>query len=151
MTQGGANYTVAPTVSVTGGGGTGATVTATLSGGSVTGFTVTAAGSGYSVVPNVLVTGGGGSGASVNALLGGSSTSSGALYLTSLFGAQVTSQPVNTTTAVVLSGNLLTITSPVTTTQTITVYPSNPNTPIVLSSWPPPAPPSWARPSGAWC
>lgn len=43
----------APTVTLTGGGGTGATATANVSGGAVTGFTVTNSGSGYTSVPTV--------------------------------------------------------------------------------------------------
>jgi hypothetical protein len=54
---GGYGYTSAPTVSITGGGGSGATATATISGGAVTGFTVTAGGSGYTSAPFVLCTG----------------------------------------------------------------------------------------------
>lgn len=58
ITQG-AGYTSAPTVAITGGGGTGATATATVAGGSVTGFTITAAGSGFTSTPTVTLTGGG--------------------------------------------------------------------------------------------
>lgn len=60
----GTGYTSAPTVSLSGGGGTGATVTATVSdSGKVTGYTVTNGGSGYGSAPTVAVTGGGGTGA----------------------------------------------------------------------------------------
>lgn len=55
----GTGYTSAPTVAITGGGGTGATATATVAGGSVTGFTITAAGSGFTSTPTVALTGGG--------------------------------------------------------------------------------------------
>jgi hypothetical protein len=56
----GTGYEVAPTVAITGGGGTGATATATINAaGTITGFTVTAGGSGYSSVPTVTLTGGG--------------------------------------------------------------------------------------------
>lgn len=58
LTQG-AGYTSAPTVAITGGGGTGATATATVAGGSVTGFTITAAGSAFTSTPTVTLTGGG--------------------------------------------------------------------------------------------
>lgn len=58
LTQG-VGYTSAPTVAITGGGGTGATATATVAGGSVTGFTITAAGSGFTSTPVVTLTGGG--------------------------------------------------------------------------------------------
>jgi hypothetical protein len=52
----GYGYTAAPTVLITGGGGTGATATATISGGSVSGYTVTAAGTGYTSAPTVTIT-----------------------------------------------------------------------------------------------
>lgn len=51
----GGNYTIAPTVTITGGGGTGATATATIANGVVTGFVVTAGGSGYTSTPTVTV------------------------------------------------------------------------------------------------
>lgn len=59
LTVGGHDYTSAPTVSFTGGGGTGATATATISGGKVTGITITAGGTGYTTAPTVVFTGGG--------------------------------------------------------------------------------------------
>jgi hypothetical protein len=49
---------VAPTVTITGGGGTGATATALLTGGSVTGITITNSGSGYTTAPSLGFTGG---------------------------------------------------------------------------------------------
>ena len=55
----GTNYTVAPTVVLSGGGGSGATATATISGGAVTSITVTASGTGYTTSPTVSFTGGG--------------------------------------------------------------------------------------------
>ena len=67
MKTGGTNYTTAPVVTFSGGGGTGATATATVSGGAVTAVTVTNAGSGYANYPSVSFTGGGGSGATAAA------------------------------------------------------------------------------------
>lgn len=58
VTQG-AGYTSAPTVAITGGGGTGATATAAVAGGVITSFTVTAAGSAFTSTPTVTLTGGG--------------------------------------------------------------------------------------------
>ncbi|AWY43858.1 phage tail protein [Pseudomonas putida] len=66
----GSGYTTAPTVAITGGGGTGATATAVVSGGEVTGFNITNAGSGYTSAPTIAMTGGGGTGASATAVLG---------------------------------------------------------------------------------
>src|SRR6185312_971847 len=50
---GGTGYssTSPPSVTISGGGGTGATATATVVGGAVTGFTITNAGSGYTAAP----------------------------------------------------------------------------------------------------
>jgi len=67
VTAGGSGYTSAPTVSFTGGGGSGATATATVSGGAVTAVTVTAGGSGYTSAPTVSFAGGGGSSAAATA------------------------------------------------------------------------------------
>jgi hypothetical protein len=53
VTNGGTGYTTAPTVSFTGGAGTGATATATVSGGAVTAVTITVAGTGYTSAPTV--------------------------------------------------------------------------------------------------
>ena len=53
----GRGYTSAPTVTLVGGGGTGATATATIdTNGSITGFVITAGGSGYATAPTVLIT-----------------------------------------------------------------------------------------------
>lgn len=60
VTAGGSGYTSAPTVAITGGGGTGATATATVSGGAVTAVTITNPGSGYTSVPSIAFSGGGG-------------------------------------------------------------------------------------------
>ena len=57
ITDGGSGYSSAPTVVITGGGGTGATATATLSDGVVSSVTVTNEGSGYTSVPTVTFTG----------------------------------------------------------------------------------------------
>lgn len=60
VSNGGTGYTTAPTVALTGGGGTGATATAQVSGGVVTGITITNPGSGYTSAPTVGFSGGGG-------------------------------------------------------------------------------------------
>ena len=59
VTNGGEDYTTAPTVALTGGGGTGATATATITGGVVTSVTVTNPGTGYTSAPAVAFTGDG--------------------------------------------------------------------------------------------
>ena len=51
----GYGYTSAPTVTLAGGGGSGATATASLTSDKVTSFSVTAGGSGYTSAPNVIV------------------------------------------------------------------------------------------------
>jgi FtsP/CotA-like multicopper oxidase with cupredoxin domain len=52
---GGSGYTSAPNVTITGGGGTGATALATVTGGAVTGITLTNVGSGYTSTPTVTI------------------------------------------------------------------------------------------------
>ena len=59
ITDGGSNYSSAPTVTITGGGGSSATATATLTSGKVSSISITAGGSGYSSVPTVTFSGGG--------------------------------------------------------------------------------------------
>jgi hypothetical protein len=61
--DGGSGYTSSPTVTIDGGGGSGATAHAVISGGKVTKINVTNGGSGYTSVPSVSLEGGGGSGA----------------------------------------------------------------------------------------
>jgi hypothetical protein len=56
VSNGGSGYTVAPSVVISGGNGSGATATATISGGVVTGFNITAAGTGYTSAPTVTLT-----------------------------------------------------------------------------------------------
>ena len=58
LIYGGAMYTSAPVVTISGGGGSGATATATISNGIVTGITVTNGGSGYTTTPTVTIKGG---------------------------------------------------------------------------------------------
>ena len=63
LRQVGSGYSSAPTVTVSGGGGSGAAITANLTGDTVTTYTITNAGSGYTSNPTITVSGGGGSGA----------------------------------------------------------------------------------------
>ena len=69
--NGGSGYSSSPSVSFTGGAGTGAAGTATVINGVVTAVTVTNGGSGYSAAPIVTFTGGGGTGAAATAVLVG--------------------------------------------------------------------------------
>src|ERR1700674_2311007 len=69
VTNGGAGYTSAPTVSITGGGGSGASATAILdtTAGAVYTLNLSSGGTGYTSAPTITITGGGGSGASATA------------------------------------------------------------------------------------
>jgi hypothetical protein len=73
VTAGGSGYTSAPTVSFTGGGGTGAAATAVIDPqtGKVIAVIVTNNGSGYTSAPAVSFTGGGGTGAAATAKIAG--------------------------------------------------------------------------------
>jgi hypothetical protein len=74
--NGGSGYSSAPTVTFSGGGGSGATGTASVSGGSVTSVSISSGGSGYSSAPSISYSGGGGSGAGGSVILSGSTVSS---------------------------------------------------------------------------
>lgn len=74
ITNGGSDYTVAPTVTFTGGGGSGVEATATISGGKVTAvvfapdaITGTKRGTGYTSEPTITITDGNGTGATATA------------------------------------------------------------------------------------
>jgi hyaluronate lyase len=69
VTNGGAGYRSAPTVSITGGNGSGATATATIAAGKVTAITMTSGGSGYTTTPTVSLSGGDGSGVTTTPLV----------------------------------------------------------------------------------
>jgi Tol biopolymer transport system component len=67
--SGGSGYTTAPTVTMSGGGGSGATAVARVSGGRVVGVDITNGGKGYRSAPSMTFTGGGGRGARAAAYL----------------------------------------------------------------------------------
>jgi hypothetical protein len=69
MINQGAGYTSAPSVSITGGGGSGATAIANISGGRVVSISITNRGIGYTSAPSVSISGGGGTSASATAML----------------------------------------------------------------------------------
>lgn len=70
LTAGGSGYTSAPTVTISGGGGSGATAQAYITNGAVLGFRMQSLGSGYTSAPTVTLSGGGGSGATATATVG---------------------------------------------------------------------------------
>lgn len=70
LTAAGSGYTSAPTVSFSGGGGSGATAQAYISNGAVLGFRMLTLGSGYTSAPTVTLSGGGGTGAAATATVG---------------------------------------------------------------------------------
>jgi hypothetical protein len=70
LTAGGSGYTSAPTVTFSGGGGTGAAATAFITNGVVIGVRMTSFGSGYTSAPTATLSGGGGSGATAVAIVG---------------------------------------------------------------------------------
>jgi hypothetical protein len=70
LTAGGSGYTSAPSVSFSGGGGSGATANAFITNGAVIGFRMLSLGSGYTSAPSVTLSGGGGSGATATAFIG---------------------------------------------------------------------------------
>ena len=67
LTNAGSGYTSAPTVSFSGGGGSGAAATAQYSNGFITGITITNGGTGYTSAPTVAFAGGGGANAAATA------------------------------------------------------------------------------------
>jgi len=79
VATGGSGYLDTPVVSITGGGGVGATAVATISGGAVTGFTITSPGTGYTSVPTVTLTGGGYSSAATSPTATTAANTSGGL------------------------------------------------------------------------
>lgn len=91
ITDEGSGYTSAPTVSFSGGGGSGATALAEVTGGVITNIIVTNVGSGYTSSPTVSFSGGGGSGATATA-----SISSGLTTLNNVTSAYQISPTVNT-------------------------------------------------------
>lgn len=69
LISGGFGFADPPTVTITGGGGTGATAVATISNGVIIDISLTSPGRGYTSIPTVTITGGGGEGASAAAKL----------------------------------------------------------------------------------
>ena len=70
ITAEGSGYTTTPAVSITGGGGSGATAVAVVGAAqNIIGINITAAGSGYTSTPTVAITGGGGTSATATATL----------------------------------------------------------------------------------
>ena len=93
LTRGGSGYTSIPTVTISGGGGSGATGNATLGPAAVASVTVDNGGNSYTSAPTVSFSGGGGSGAIATATLGPAAV--GSLTLTN-GGSNYTSAPTVT-------------------------------------------------------
>ena len=72
--SGGSGYATAPSIVVTGGGGSGAIADATIANGRVSSISVTTAGTGYALDPSVSFVDGGGSGAVAKAFVGSDGT-----------------------------------------------------------------------------
>lgn len=70
VNNGGTGYTSAPTVTLTGGGGTGATAVATIENGKVIAVEITGQGTGYTSAPTVAFSNGGGTGAAATSTYG---------------------------------------------------------------------------------
>ena len=79
VTAAGSGYSSTPTITFSGGGGTGATANAIVSGGQITGFTITSPGTGYTSAPTVTITDTTGTGASGSATFGSGATLTTAL------------------------------------------------------------------------
>jgi hypothetical protein len=90
VTNGGTGYTAPPRVTISGGGGSGATATATINLGVVTNITITNGGAGYTSDPIVTISSGGG--AIVNASIGGGGSVSSIQMINT--GSGYTSAPV---------------------------------------------------------
>lgn len=80
VTAGGSDYTYAPTVAVSGGGGTGATAEAYILNGAVVQIAITAPGSGYTSAPTLTISGGAGSGATATATISTSNIARNQLF-----------------------------------------------------------------------
>lgn len=105
--NGGTGYTSAPTVTLTGGGGTGATAEAVINSatGAVSGIVVTNPGVGYATPPTVAFSGGGGSGATATATVGtvANPVTMGLLTLARRFRAGVIKDAPATTTSAAIT------------------------------------------------
>ncbi len=69
LISGGFGYSDPPTITITGGGGSGASAAPVLLDGVVVGINLTAKGSGYTSTPTVIISGGGGEGATATAVI----------------------------------------------------------------------------------
>lgn len=70
VSSGGSAYTSAPSVTITGGGGSGATAIATVTSGAVSSIEVSESGAGYTSAPTITIEGGEGTGATATATTG---------------------------------------------------------------------------------
>ncbi len=81
VTAGGSGYTAAPTVTISGGGGTGAKATAVIASNRVSAVYITDMGTGYTSAPTVTFSGGAGTGATATAVLTNTQTANHDLTL----------------------------------------------------------------------
>jgi len=84
LTDRGSGFTSAPTVSITGGGGSGATAVAIISNGQVVSIVITTNGSSYESVPTVTISGGSGTGAKATASIAVSLTTTSFMKINSI-------------------------------------------------------------------
>jgi hypothetical protein len=116
-TNGGHGYTSAPAVTITGGGGIGATAEAIINGtGQVVGFKITSPGAGYVEPPTILIDGGGGTGAtaaatpSTSLTLGGIDPAQGKLLRVGDVVSGPNIDPKSRTTIAAISADFTTVT-----------------------------------------
>ncbi|MFM7109418.1 MAG: autotransporter-associated beta strand repeat-containing protein [Planctomycetaceae bacterium] len=82
ITNAGSGYVAPPLVTITGGGGTGATGFATIANGTISGISIVNPGTGYTSAPTVTLSGGGGSGATFGTVTMAANTAAGGLTKT---------------------------------------------------------------------
>lgn len=103
---GGSGYTSAPTVTFSGGGGSGAAGTAVVENGRVVDVTITNAGTGYTTTPTVAFSGGGGTGAQGTVVRDG--TTVGSVTLTPATSVTLSASTLNASKGLKLMATVLT-------------------------------------------
>ena len=118
-----ASYGSAPTLTISGGGGTGAAATATVAGNKITGVTVTAGGSGYYETPTIAIAGAGSSLAS-STTVSGSTTATVSATTTLAADMLVTGAgiPADTTIVSITNATTFVMSNAATASATVTLY-----------------------------